>query len=70
MPNGTDVLWALTILTGYTKENISMCPEHDEIWIGYDITPEKLLPSDVKRLEELGFHWDDGGPAWHGFVSC
>ena len=70
MPNGTDVLKALEILDGYTKDDISMCPEHGQIWIGHDIPPEKLLPADVKRLEELGFTWDDGGPAWHGFVSC
>jgi hypothetical protein len=70
MPNGTDVLKALTILTGYTKEDLSMCPEHDEIWIGHDIPPDKMTDADKERMKDLGFTWEEDIPAWHGFVSA
>jgi hypothetical protein len=70
MPNGTDVMKALQILSIYSKEDLSMCPEHDEIWIGHDISPDKMDAAANKKMVDLGFTWDDGIPAWHGFVSA
>ena len=70
MPNGTQVMKALQILSVFTKEDISMCPEHDEIWIGHEISPEKLGKAPATAMKALGFDWDDSIPAWHGFVSA
>lgn len=70
MPNGTDVLRALTILAGYTKGDLSMCPEHDEVWIGHAIPPDKMTKEDRVRMEDLGFSWEGDIPAWHGYVSA
>ncbi len=71
MPNGSDVLEALKILSGYEKPGgLSMVPEHDEIWIGHAIAPKKMSPSDVKLMEKFGFTWDEEIPAWHGNVSA
>lgn len=70
MPNGTDVMKALQILSACSKEELSMVPEHDEIWIGHDITPEMVGAAPAKALKKLGFDWDDSIPAWHGFVSA
>lgn len=70
MPNGTDVMRALQILSAFTKEDLTMHPEHDEIWIGHDMEPAKLDAAATKALKKLGFDWDDSIPAWHGFVSA
>jgi len=69
MSTGIRVLRALTILSGYCEpEKLELIPEHDEVWIGHEIPPEKLSEEDRKRMEELRFRWDAGIPAWHGFV--
>jgi hypothetical protein len=70
MPNGSDVMLALQILSMVAKEPLSMHPEHDEIWIGHDVSPKMMDKTAVKKLKELGFDWDDSIPAWHGFVSA
>lgn len=73
MAAGDDVLKALTILAKYTKKagregDLALVPEHDQVWIGHDIGPEYVDADDQKALEELGFSWDEGIPAWHSFV--
>lgn len=70
MPNGTQVMKALQILTEYSKQDISMCPEHDEIWIGHEISPDSMSEAHKKQMEKLGFEWQEDIPAWHGFVSA
>lgn len=70
MPNGTQVMKALQILSVFSKEDLSMCPEHDEIWIGHDIPPDKLDAAAKKTLKALGFDWDEDASGWHGFVSA
>lgn len=70
MPNGTHVMKALQILSVFSKEDLSMCPEHDEIWIGHDISPDKMDAAAKKKMEDLGFTWEEDIPAWHGFVSA
>jgi hypothetical protein len=70
MPNGTQVMKALQILSAVSKEDLSMVPEHDEIWIGHEISPETVGDAGTKALKKLGFDWDDSIPAWHGFVSA
>lgn len=71
MPNGSDVLEALKILSGYEKPGgLSMVPEHDEIWIGHEIGPRKMSGADVESMVKLGFTWDKDIPAWHGNVSA
>jgi len=70
MPNGTDVMKALQILSAFSNKDLMMVPEHDEIWIGHDISPAEIDKAAKKKLEDLGFEWDEGIPAWHGFVSA
>lgn len=70
MPNGTQVMKALQILSAFSKKDLSMVPEHDEIWIGHEISPEKMDDAGVKAMNKLGFEWDEEIPAWHGFVSA
>ena len=69
MSNGTDVMNALNILAKYT-ENIDMCPEHDEIYIGHEIPPGKLSLEERKKMVKYGFDWDEYILAWHGYVSA
>lgn len=40
------------------------CAEHDIIYTGHQCPPEKIEPSDLARLEELGWTWDSDLPAW------
>lgn len=70
MPNGTDVMKALQILSACSGKDLAMVPEHDEVWIGHDITPEMLGEAPTKAMNRLGFEWDESIPAWHGFVSA
>ena len=42
MPNGTDVMKALQILSAFSNKDLMMVPEHDEIWIGHDISPAEI----------------------------
>lgn len=70
MANGTQVMKALQILSAFSKEDLSMVPEHDEIWIGHEISPEQMDDAGVKAMQNLGFEWDDSIPAWHGHVSA
>lgn len=70
MPNGTDVMHALQILSACSEKALTMCPEHDEVWIGHDVSPEIVGEAGTKALKKLGFEWDEEIPAWHGFVSA
>lgn len=40
--------------------------EHDEVWVGGP-TPDELGDSQLRGLEEAGWHWDEDVERWHGF---
>lgn len=56
----------LAILAKYNP-SAEVCAEHDEIWAGGP-HPGNTLPKDRKRLEELGFTWDEDTDSWHKFT--
>lgn len=52
-----EVLEGLKIFYKYNK-NSYLHAEHDIIYV-CGITPNKIIESDIVKLEELGFHQDD-----------
>ena len=54
----------LEILKDYPTGDGWMAAEHDIIWTGCEENPENMNPEDVKKLDELGFFWDDELDCW------
>lgn len=64
----SDLIEALTILLKYGNPQYPTHCEHDELFVCID--PDAVTPSDVKRLEELGFNATDDGFRSFRFGSC
>ena len=63
-----DLIEALTILLKYANDD--RCPvhcEHDQLYIGCDITLDKVSEEDVKRLDELGIFWSESEDSFISF---
>lgn len=55
-----NLIEALSIFMGYCG-NIPFptdC-EHEVMYISHSVTREGMSDEDIKRLEELGFYWDE-----------
>lgn len=62
-----DLIKALQILLPYANDdyNPTHC-EHDQLYIGCDISLHQVSEEDIKTLDELGFFWSDSD---EGFIS-
>jgi len=62
-----DLIEALQILLNYANDdrNPTHC-EHDQLYVGCDIQLHQVSEEDIKRLDELGFFWDEES---EGFIS-
>jgi hypothetical protein len=60
------VFEGLKILLKYEPKG-DCCAEHDEFYAG-QFPPEKMEEADVKKLDDLGWHWDESLPSWRKFV--
>ena len=68
-----DLIEALTILLKYANDDrYPIHCEHDTLYIGCDITLDKVCEEDVKRLEDLGILWSESGDRFisYRFGSC
>lgn len=59
-----DVVAGLNIIFKY-EPTAWLNAEHDEIFVGGDVSCENYSPEDRANLESLGFNWEDG---WHLYV--
>lgn len=59
-----DLIEALTIFLKYQNKDWPTHCEHDVMYI-VDITQDEVSEGDQKRLDELGFRWDD--ESWQSF---
>jgi hypothetical protein len=50
---------ALTIFARVSSDESFVAAEHDTIWVS-DVPPARLTPSELARLHELGFTWENG----------
>lgn len=57
---------ALTIFARVSADESFVAAEHDTIWVSA-IAPVRLTPSELERLGDLGFTWEDGC-GWRHFV--
>lgn len=64
------VIEGLTILAKYDPKGLdsrNIAAEHDVLY-GPGKGPEVMSEGDRKRLEELGWRWDDKADSWARFV--
>lgn len=59
-----DLIEALTIFAKYTDTKYPTNCVHDELWI-MDVGYDEVSKEDRKRLDKLGFIWND--EAWISF---
>lgn len=63
-----DLIEALAILQKYANDDrCPTCCGHDTLYIGCDITLDKVSDDDVKRLDELGIFWSDSEDSFISF---
>jgi hypothetical protein len=65
MATFNQLLDGLCILKKYVKVNGSLSADHDILYVGSD---EKVSEYDEKRLDELGWHYDEKFDSWARFV--
>jgi hypothetical protein len=68
-----DLIEALTILKKYGDARAPTHCEHDVFRVsGICVAEDAVAADDAKRLNELGFHWDDDFLCWYSyrFGSC
>lgn len=61
-----DLIEALTIFLKYRDEKWPTNCQHDELWI-MGVTFDEVSDEDKKRLDELGFIFDDSDDGWKSF---
>ena len=57
---------ALGIFTRVAADESFVAAEHDTIWVS-DVQPAKLTQTELARLGELGFTWENGC-GWRHYV--
>lgn len=66
------IVEGLKILANYTipggLEKLSVEAQHDIIYCGPDIQQKSVTQEDTKRLEELGWHYDEESESWAAFT--
>lgn len=63
-----DIIAGLQILVKYEKPTAHICAEHDEIFAGPNLTPDKISADDIKALNDAGWTWNPDSDSWHMFV--
>lgn len=61
-----DLIEALTIFLKYKNSYSPTHCEHDTLYV-VGISQEKVSEEDTKRLNELGFSWDDSKDLWYSY---
>jgi hypothetical protein len=61
-----DLIEALQIFRKYKNEEWPTNCSHDQLAI-MGVTKEEVSTDDAKRLEELGFLWDESDDVWISF---
>lgn len=65
--NVNDLIAALTILAKYQGEKYAPTHCEHDILMVVGVEEQAVSPEDAKRLDELGFHWDDEVECWASF---
>ena len=63
-----DLIEALTILLKYANDDKKPIHcEHDELYIGCDITLDMVSKEDLEKLDELGIFWSESDDSFMSF---
>ena len=57
---------ALQIFLKYKNKEYPTCCDHDILYI-MDITKDEVSKKDAKKLNELGFFWNDESDGWASY---
>ena len=71
MANALQISGGMSILSMYEKkglEGLKVDAQHDVIYCGPNINPNKIIDEDKKKLEELGWHFDEECECWARFT--